>query len=228
MDISYCTLWLNIQCDLQCSLVIYHSIQPLTWRFHFYWLFYIYKKNVKRGRGKRYRQKLINSKHKGKHKIVCYPKYLLILNEYQVTGWWTIILGPVKAQPHVINVTEILLKISWHTHLNYSKTYIFILQKVKNPPDGFFFHIFFALSIILIFCGLFLHRLFSILKSNINWIRETTSDFSKQKFITRRENPSSINISCKLRKKPPKGHTKIDPLFSKKIQWIGYDTYSLQ
>ena len=61
------------------------------------------------------------------------------------------ILIPVKAKPDGINVTEILLKSSWKTHLKHSKPYILILQKVKNPSDGFCTYLFFLLEIILIF-----------------------------------------------------------------------------
>ena len=37
----------------------------------------------------------------------------------------TMILSPVKSQPDGRNVREILLKISWHTHLKHSKAYTF-------------------------------------------------------------------------------------------------------
>ena len=63
---------------LQLSLIIYLPIQDLTWWFHFYWFLCIEKKNVNRERVKGDRQQLTNSKHKVKHKIGCYPKYLLI------------------------------------------------------------------------------------------------------------------------------------------------------
>ena len=88
-------------------------------------------------RGKRDRQQLRNFKHKGKHKIGCYPKSLLILTAYQVQGRRTIIIIPVKYQAYGRNVTYILLKSSWHTHLKHSKPYIFNLEKVMNPPYGF-------------------------------------------------------------------------------------------
>ena len=54
------------------------------------------------------------------------------------------IIRPVKAQPDGRNVTEIILKISWHTRLKYFKSYMFISQKVKNPLDEFFTDLFFA------------------------------------------------------------------------------------
>ena len=103
-----------------------------------------------------------------------------------------------------------------HTPKN-SNPYIFILQKVKKPPDGFFTHIFFALSIILIFGGSFFHRISRILKVNINWIRVPTTYSLRQKFRTRRYNTNSSNSSCKARKNPPKDHTKKRPFVFCKI-----------
>ena len=61
-----------------------------------------------------------------KYKIECYPKTLLIFTAYQLQGWWTMILSPVKAQTDGINVTKYLPKRSWHIHLKHSKPYIFI------------------------------------------------------------------------------------------------------
>ena len=81
------------------------------------------------------------------------------------------IIIPVKYQLYGRNVTEIILKISCHIHLKHSKPYMFVLPKLKNPPDGFFTHLFFASAIILIFGGLFLHRLSMLLKFNPNRIR---------------------------------------------------------
>ena len=45
--------------------------------------------------------------------------------------------------------------------------------KVKNPTDGFCTNIFFTSEIVLIFGGLFLHRLSRLIKVNINWLRAT-------------------------------------------------------
>ena len=117
---------------------------------------------------------------------------------------------------------------SWYTHLKNSNSYTFILQKLKKPPDGLFANIFFASEIILNFSGIFLHRLSRILKFKINWLRVPTTNFSKQKCRTRRENPKSIKPSCKARKKTPKFHTKIYPLSTVQFQRIEYATYSLQ
>ena len=118
-----------------------------------------------RGRGKGNRHQIRNFNHQGKHKIGCYPKYITRSNAYQVQVWWNIILSPVKYQLDGINVTENILKISCHTYLKHSKPYIFILQKVKKPPDGFLTHLLFSSANILTFGGLFLHKLCGIPKS---------------------------------------------------------------
>ena len=118
---------------------------------------------------------------------------------YQLQRWRIIISSPVKSQPDGINVRENLLKISWHTHIKNSKPYTFILQKVKNPPDGFCTHILFVPSIILIFGGLFLHSIFRIIKVKLTWIRATKTDFERQKIITRRYNSKYFKPSRKER-----------------------------
>ena len=79
----------------------------------------------------------------------------------------------VKDQPYGIYFKEILPKSSWHTHLKHSNSYTFILQKVKNPPDGFYTHLFFSLSIILLFIVILLHRLSRIIKVKLKWLRAT-------------------------------------------------------
>ena len=93
------------------------------------WLIYIKNHNVNRGRRKGDRQQLRNIKNKGKHKIGCYPKSLIIVTSYQVQGWCTMILSPVKDQPDRSNVTETILRISWHTHLNHSNSNKFFFFK---------------------------------------------------------------------------------------------------
>ena len=85
------------------------------------------------------------------------------------------------------------------------------LQKLKMPPDGFSTHLFFASAIILIFGGLFLHRLSRLLKYNPNLVRVPTTDFARKKCRTRRYNPKSIRPSWKARNKPPKVRTKNRP-----------------
>ena len=87
LDISYCTLWPTLHCDLQFSLIISIPIQALTWWFHFYWLLYIDKENSRRGRVKGDRQQLRTFKHRGKYEIGCYPKSLIIFIAYQLQGW---------------------------------------------------------------------------------------------------------------------------------------------
>ena len=49
---------------------------------------------------------------------------------------------------------------------------MFILQKLKKPPDEFFTNLFFASAIILIFGGLSLYRLSMLLKYNLNKVCE--------------------------------------------------------
>ena len=78
LDVSYCTLWMTFQCALQCSLILSITIQALTLWFHFFWFLYIEKHNVKRGRGKSYIHQINKFKQKGKHKIECYSKFLMI------------------------------------------------------------------------------------------------------------------------------------------------------
>ena len=146
---------MTLQCDFQLSLIISLPIKFLTCWFYFYLFFYIVKKIFNRGILKGYRQQLRHFKHRVKHEIGWYPKYLLIFTAYQVQGWCTMIIITLKSQTNVSNVWEIILKRSWHTHLKHSKPYIFILQKVKNTPDGFCAHLLFALVIIIIFGGLF-------------------------------------------------------------------------
>ena len=84
---------------------------------------------------------------------------------------------------------------------------------MKNPPDEFCTHLFFASAIILIFGGLFLHILSRLIKFNTNCLRVPTTDFARQKYTTRRDNPNSSKLSWKVIKKPPKGHTKKIPFF---------------
>ena len=125
-------------------------------------------------------QQLRNFYHKVKHKIGCYPKYLLILTAYQVQGWWNMILSSVKYQPDGNNVTKIILKISFKTHLKHSNPYMFISKKVKKPPDGFFTHLFFALATILLFGVFSLNMLPKIIKVKPNYLRLPITDFTRQ------------------------------------------------
>ena len=67
----------------------------------------------------------------------------------------------------------------------YSDPCTFILQKVKKPPDGFWAHILFASKTVQISCGLFLHRIYRILKVKIKFLRVPSTDFARQKCRTR-------------------------------------------
>ena len=89
------------------------------------------------------------------------------------------ILIPISYQPDGINVREILLKISWDTHLKHSKPYIFILQKVKKPTYGFCTRLFFVSTIIIICGGIFLHRLSILLKFKPKLIIFPTTYFAR-------------------------------------------------
>ena len=62
------------------------------------------QERVNRGRGKWYRQQIMNFKQKVNNKIRLYPKYLIIFTAYQLQGWCNTILIPVKDQPDGRNV----------------------------------------------------------------------------------------------------------------------------
>ena len=70
---------------------------------------------------------------------------------------------------------------------------------------------------ILIFSGLFLHRLSRILNIMIKFQKVKTYNFSRQKRITRRDNKKNSHI-WKTRKKTPNCHTKNRP-FAYWIFW---------
>ena len=89
-----------------------------------------------------------------------------------------------------------------------SKPYTFILQKVIKPPNLSCTRLLFESEIILIFSGIFLHRLSRILKINIKWMRVKKDYFSRQKCIIRRDNTKSDKPSWKARNNPHKFHTK--------------------
>ena len=103
----------------------------------FPWFLYTENSNSKQGIVKGYRKQLRHFKHREKHKIIIYPKYLLIFTTYHVQGLCTMILFTLKYQPDVRHVKEIIIKISWYTHLKHTNPYIFILQSVNNPSNGF-------------------------------------------------------------------------------------------
>ena len=127
LEISYWKLWPTLQCALQCLLIRSIPIQYITWWFNLFWFLHIENNNFKQGKGKGDVQQLRNLNHKGKHKIGCYPKSILIFNTCQVQGWWTMILSTVKSQTDGRNVREILFNRSWQTHLKHYIQYTFIL-----------------------------------------------------------------------------------------------------
>ena len=111
LNISYWNLRTTFQCAFQCPLLSSLPIQSLTWRLHLFWFLHTDKKNIKRGRGKNYRQQLRNFNHKGNQKIGCYPKSLLIFTPYQGQGWRTMILSKVKYQPdRLVNRVTLLCR----------------------------------------------------------------------------------------------------------------------
>ena len=99
-----------------------------------------------------------------------------------------------------------------HTPKTFESMHIYF-TKVKNTPDEFYTHLFFASEIILIFGGLFLHSLYGLLKVKLNWIRVSKTEPARKKTRTRRDDKNSSKISWRARKKPPKGHTKNIPFF---------------
>ena len=103
-----------------------------------------------------------------------------------------------------------------------------ILQKVKNPPDGFFPHLFFASEIIVIFGWLFLHRLYRLLKSNINLPRVTKTDFARKKSELGGRIEIKVNPVISQAISFPEVTPEIVPLFSAQFHKIVYDIYTLQ
>ena len=99
--------------------------------------------------------------------------------------------------------------------------FTYILQKSKKPPGGLYNNLFFASETILIFGGLFLHRLSRLLKIKFNWIKVTKTELERQKLRTRRYNQNSSKPSWKARNNPPKCHTKIRYSFLHSFK--GYD-----
>ena len=103
-----------------------------------------------------------------------------------------------------------------HTPKTFQAIYIYF-TKLKNPPCEFYTHLFFASAIILVFGGLFLHRIYMLIKANTIRIR-LPKTYCAKKFRTRRENKNSSNISWKARYKNPKGHTKNRPFFLQNLK----------
>ena len=151
-------LWYLVLTNLTTSNPITHMVIPFKYLIIF---------NGRQGRWKNNWKELRNFKFKFKQKYGCYPKCLMIFIAYQVHGWWKNILGTVKSQQYGSNVKKIILKSICHTHLRHSKSHLITLQKANKPPDIFFTHLFFDSAIILIFGGILIHSLSSLLKVNI-------------------------------------------------------------
>ena len=105
---------------------------------------------------------------------------------------------------------------------------MFILQKVKKPPNGFCTYLLFASAIILIFGGLFLHRISRIIKVKMNWIRVTTAEFSGKTAETGGITQIQVRSVRRQERSPPKATPKVYPSYYAKFQSIGYATYYLQ
>ena len=114
-----------------------------------------------------------------------------------------------------------------HTTKTFQAVHVYF-TKIEETSRWIFTHIFFASANILIFGGLFYIGSSGYSSSIFNWIWVLTTDFAKQKYRTRRDNPNSSNPSWKARKKPPKGHTRNIPFFSAQFQRIGYTTCYIQ
>ena len=106
--------------------------------------------------------------------------------------------------------------------------YIFILQKRNKPQDGFCTHLLFASAIILIFDGIFLHRLSRILKIKLKWLRVSTADFASKNAEIEGRIQIQVNPVVRQEIIRQKVTPKTDPLSSAKFQRMGYAIYSFQ
>ena len=100
--------------------------------------------------------------------------------------------------------------------------------KSEETSIWIFIHLFFESATILIFSGIFLHRLYRIPKFKIKWIRVPTTEFSRKKQRTRRNKPNQLKPVGGKERSFPKATPKIDPLSTGIFQRIGYDKYSTQ
>ena len=116
------------------------------------------------------------------------------------------ILSPIKAQPDV-NYTQDIMA---YTSETFQSVHIYS-TKLKKTQYGFFTQFFFALTIIIIFCGLLLNRVSRLLIVNIKWLGVPIVDFSKKRCRNKRYNPKSSKPSCNARNTPPKGRNKNRP-----------------
>ena len=98
---------------------------------------------------------------------------------------------------------------------------------MNKPQEVFFTRILYASEIILIFGGLFLHRLSRILKVNIYWIRVPTNEISiKNAKPVKRIQIKVISVRQQERI-TPKATPEIEH-FSAQFQIIQYYKYSLK
>ena len=102
-----------------------------------------------------------------------------------------------------------------HTHKTSQAMHIYF-TKMKKPTDTFCTHLFFASAIILIFGGLFLHRIPRLLKVNLNLIRAPTTDFSRKNAEPGGRIQIQVISFGRQKRSLPKDAPKIDPLFSAK------------
>ena len=132
------------------------------------------------------------------------------------------ILSTLKYQADGINVTEILVKRSWHTHMKHSKPYIFVLQKVKKPPDRFFNCLFFSSEIILISSGLFSHRLSRILIVKLNRIGVSSTAFLRNKSEPGGRIQIQVSPVGNQERSLPKSTSKMDHFVSAQFKRFGF------
>ena len=138
------------------------------------------------------------------------------------------ILSPVKAQLDGSNITDNLPKSSCHTNLNYSKPYMFILQKVKKPPNIFCTHLLFASAIIAISICLFLHRISRLIKVKLIWIRVTTAEFSRKASELGGRTQIKLISVIRQERSLPKTIPKLFPFYSAQFLRLEYTTDYLQ
>ena len=114
-----------------------------------------------------------------------------------------------------------------HTHITFQAIHIYF-AKVKKPPDEFCTHLFFASTIILIFGGLFLHRLSRLLKFKINWLRVPKTEFARQNSEPGVRIQIQVNPVGSQERSLPEATPKTDPLSSAQFQIMGYAIHSIQ
>ena len=114
-----------------------------------------------------------------------------------------------------------------HTPKTFQSIHIYF-TKTEESSRWICTHLFFVSSIILVFGGLFLHRLSRLLKVYIKWLRVPTTEFVRKNAELVQRIQIQVNPVVRQEISLPKATPKTYPLFSAKFQIIGYDTYSLQ